>query len=121
MPVIHKNRQTIFRGEPILALLPEELERELAALGGRRYRAQQIFQWLHQKQAARFEDMTDLPGPLRRELAASYAITAWLVTVTSRAKDGSIKWLLRAADGGEGETVLMRAGNRRTQSISTQE
>src|SRR3989338_4862419 len=105
---------------PILGLLPDELTRELAALGHPGYRARQIFRWLHQKHAARFEDMTNLPEPLRRELAARYALTAWLITVTSRAKDGSVKWLLRAADGGEVETVLMRAGNRRTQCISTQ-
>lgn len=106
--------------QPILALLPEDLERELAALGLPRYRAEQVFRWLHQRRVQRFEEMANLPAGLRAQLAARYAITQWTIRETQHARDSSLKWLLAAADGGEVETVLMQAGSRRTQCISTQ-
>ena len=115
---LEKKRASQFDG--ILGLLPEELEREFAAMGAPAYRARQVFSWLHQKGAARFDQMTDLPAAFRQQLAARYAITQWTIRTSHQAHDGSLKWLLEAPDGSQVETVLMRAGTRRTQCISTQ-
>ncbi len=101
----------------ILGLLPDELERDL---GGPRYRAGQVFAWLHKKRARAFEEMSDLPRTLREDLAARFHITTLDAVDRREADDGSIKWLFRTPRGDSVETVLMQAGRRRTLCISTQ-
>lgn len=105
---------------PILGLLPPELERQIVAMGQPAYRAKQVFQWLHLKRATRFEEMTNLPAAFRAELDQRFVITTWAIRESKQAEDGSVKWLLQSPESGEVETVLMRAGTRRTQCISTQ-
>ena len=53
--------------QDILSLLPEEIEAELTALGEAKFRAGQIFSWLH-RGVRDFEEMTNLPMSLRVKL-----------------------------------------------------
>ena len=53
----------------IASLLPQELEKEILALGAPRYRAVQIFQWI-MRGVRSFDEMKDLPAPLREKLSA---------------------------------------------------
>ena len=57
----------------IKSLLPEELTAELKGMGLPAFRARQIFAWLSQG-AASFEEMTNLPKELRRDLSERYMI-----------------------------------------------
>jgi adenine C2-methylase RlmN of 23S rRNA A2503 and tRNA A37 len=62
----------------IKSLTPKELSEELAQLELPGYRHKQIFRWLH-RGARSFEDMTDLPKPLRAALAERFFITSPVV------------------------------------------
>ena len=83
-----------------------ELQQEFAALGQPKFRAGQVFDWIHAKQVTEFTMMTNLPKALREELAASYAIPS--VTVEDRLIsqiDGTEKYLLALPDGNAVEAV----------------
>ena len=58
----------------IKSLLFEELQRELQELNEPSYRAGQITDWLYKKRAGAFEEMTDLPQPLRARLVERFSI-----------------------------------------------
>ena len=57
----------------IHSLLLEHLEAHLATLNERPYRAKQIVDWLYEKRATAFEQMSDLPQTLRARLAKDFA------------------------------------------------
>lgn len=103
-----------------------ELEAWLAGeLGQPKFRATQVWQWLWQKLARDFDSMTNVSIKLR-ELLASRASIVWPeIARRQTSADGTIKFLLRFADGQTAETVLIpslnRAGETRwTQCLSTQ-
>jgi 23S rRNA (adenine2503-C2)-methyltransferase len=91
------------------SLLPEELEAEIKAMGEKSFRSRQIFQWLHQKGAVSFDEMTDLGAALRRKLEDIQPLHPLeLVTKQVSKEEGRTgKYLFRLADGREIETVLM--------------
>jgi 23S rRNA (adenine2503-C2)-methyltransferase len=98
----------------------EELRAELAPMGEKPFRAVQIFDWLYKKRAARFEDFTSLPKPLREKLAARFAVGALELADELSSPDGTTKFLFRLGDGQHIETVLIPAGRRLTVCLSTQ-
>ncbi|MEB3285233.1 MAG: 23S rRNA (adenine(2503)-C(2))-methyltransferase RlmN [Candidatus Sericytochromatia bacterium] len=96
--------------------------RELATeLGEAAYRGDQIFKWLYQKGARQLNDMTDLPKAFRQILEEQgYQVSA-LTQVTAReAPDGTTKFLFRAHDGREIESVWIPYPDRVTACISSQ-
>ncbi len=102
---------------PILSLLPEELE---GKVGPPSYRGKQIFEWLHDKLATAFSDMTNLPVDLRKNLEETFVVTSLNPLSTEKADDNSIKWLFQTPRGDAVESVLIPAEGRRTLCISTQ-
>jgi 23S rRNA (adenine2503-C2)-methyltransferase len=84
-----------------------ELREWLAARGEPRFRALQIRRWLYQRGAVSFEEMTDLPRPLREALKAEFALQRPQIARRSVSVDGTRKLLLRLADGAEIETVAI--------------
>jgi 23S rRNA (adenine2503-C2)-methyltransferase len=84
------------------------------------FRAAQVRKWVFERRAESFDQMSDLPKPLRGELAAEFSL--WTATVVrhSQSADGTEKLLLALADGGRIECVLLRDGERRSICISTQ-
>ena len=56
----------------ILGLLPDELEAEILKLGEKKFRAGQIFDWLHVKRVSSFDEMTNLSLELREKLKKEY-------------------------------------------------
>ena len=56
----------------IKSLSLEELEEELTGKGLKAFRARQVFQWIHEKTADSFEDMTNLSRDLRQQLSKEY-------------------------------------------------
>ncbi len=97
-----------------------ELRAELEAMGERPFRAAQIFDWLYKKKAARFEEFTSLPKPLREKLAAKFAFGALELADRRSSPDGTTKFLFRLRDGEHIETVLIPAASRLTVCLSTQ-
>ena len=104
----------------ISSLTLEELGAVLKELGQPAFRAKQIFHWLHQKLVTDFSAMTDQPKALLEKLGQAYYIAAPQIQRRQEAKDGTVKYLLRMADGNCIETVVMRYHYGNTVCVSTQ-
>ena len=105
----------------IRALTKEELEAELAAMGEKRFRAGQIYQWLHRHMADSFDEMSNLPLALRESLKERFSLTTLQAVkeLTSRL-DGTKKFLFRLPDGNVIESVLMKYRHGNSVCISSQ-
>ena len=104
----------------ISSLTLAELSAELKALGQPGFRAKQIFHWVHQKLVTEFSAMTDQPKTLLAKLEEAFYIAAPQIERRQEAKDGTVKYLLRMADGNCIETVVMRYHYGNTVCVSTQ-
>ena len=105
----------------IKSMTLEELKEELKQRGLPAFRAGQVYQWMHQKLAAGFDDMTNLSKELRQELKNSYAYTCLEpVRVQESKLDGTKKFLFRLADGNLVESVFMRYQHGNSVCISSQ-
>ena len=104
----------------IKSMTVSEITRAMTDLGQPAFRGKQVFTWLH-RGAKSFDEMTNLPKTLRRQLAELYTITVpEVVTRQVSAADGTIKYLWRLADGNCVESVLMRYHYGNTVCISCQ-
>jgi len=84
----------------IQGLSRAELEAWCTAAGEPRYRAPQILAWVHRKDAARFDAMSNLGRALRTKLAADFALERLAPSIVAQAADGTRKLLFRLpADG----------------------
>jgi 23S rRNA (adenine2503-C2)-methyltransferase len=89
-------------------------------LGEKRFRATQLFRWIHQKGAAQFEDMSDLAKSLREKLKTTAHIQALPVLSQHISVDGTIKWLFDVGGGNAIETVFIPEDDRGTLCVSSQ-
>jgi len=89
-------------------------------LGEKRFRATQLFRWIHQKGAASFDDMTDLAKTLRDKLKVSACVKGLDVTAQNISSDGTIKWLFDVGGGNAIETVFIPEEDRGTLCVSSQ-
>ena len=89
-------------------------------LGEKRFRATQLFRWIHQRGVADFGQMSDLAKSLREKLAGSAHVAAPPVTTQHISKDGTIKWLFDVGGGNAIETVFIPEDDRGTLCISSQ-
>jgi 23S rRNA (adenine2503-C2)-methyltransferase len=89
-------------------------------LGEKRFRATQLFRWIHQKGARHFDDMTDLAKSLRSKLAGQFEIRALPVVSEHISADGTIKWLFDVGSGDAVEAVFIPEADRATLCISSQ-
>jgi 23S rRNA (adenine2503-C2)-methyltransferase len=98
----------------------ERLESRLADWGEPSFRADQVWQWLA-RGGSSYEEMTNLPGPLRDRLADELPLSTLRVERQARARDGTEKALFATADGRPVEAVLMRyRDGRRSLCLSSQ-
>ncbi len=104
----------------ISSLTLAELTAALKAMGQPGFRAKQIFHWVHQKLVTEFSAMTDQPKTLLAKLEEQFYIAAPKIERRQEAKDGTVKYLLRMADGNCIETVVMRYHYGNTVCVSTQ-
>ena len=97
-----------------------QLTQTLAELGEPKFRAKQIYTWLH-RGARTFDEMTNLSKPLRQRLSETFDLTPPEVVrkQVSRA-DGTVKYLWRLSDGNCVETVLMQYHHGNTVCISSE-
>ena len=98
-----------------------ELEDLLKELGESKFRAKQIFDWLHAKQVDSFEEMTNLSKGLREKLSETASINGVeIVRKLVSQIDGTRKYLFALSDGAIIESVLMKYEHGNTVCISTQ-
>jgi len=100
--------------------LPDEIAALLKPLGVPPYRGLQVFQWIHQKDAASFDDMTSLPQDLRAWLSANARLSRLEPVEVLDSADGSRKLLFDAGEGRRFPAVLMPSEDRVTLCISSQ-
>jgi 23S rRNA (adenine2503-C2)-methyltransferase len=98
----------------------EEFEAYLAEKREPAYRARQVWQWLFQKRASSFAEMTNLPAPFRARLDEDFAVSRPEVSRRAESSDGTVKFLFSLADGKTIESVLIPETKRLTLCISTQ-
>jgi 23S rRNA (adenine2503-C2)-methyltransferase len=89
-------------------------------LGEKRFRATQLFRWIHQKGASDFSEMSDLAKSLRDKLAGAAQITPLAVASEQASSDGTIKWLFDVGGGDAVETVFIPEDDRGTLCVSSQ-
>ena len=105
----------------IKSLTLKELEQVLLEMGEKKFRAKQIYQWLHQKQVKTFGEMTNLSAALREKLGEVGKIATVETELRLESKvDGTRKFLFRLEDGNCVETVWMEYRHGPSLCISTQ-
>jgi len=104
----------------LLAFELAELEEKVLAWGQPRYRADQLFTWLHGKGVSKIEDMPNLPKDLRAKLVQQFPSFPLDLVKSVRAEDGTEKFQFRLKKGGLIESVLIPEEKRLTLCLSTQ-
>lgn len=98
----------------------EALTEWLQTQGEKKFRAQQIHEWLWQKNASSFEQMSNLSKELRNKLQTQFHLQPLQIALKRVSQDGSIKYGFQLADGNLIEGVLIPTDNRVTACISSQ-
>ena len=91
-----------------------------AALGEKRFRAVQLFRWIHQKGESDFAQMSDLAKSLRDKLAHTAVVQPLKILSEQASADGTIKWLFDVGGGDAVETVFIPETDRGTLCVSSQ-
>ncbi len=91
-----------------------------AGLGEKRFRAVQLYRWIHQKGATDFAHMSDLANSLRGKLAAVAEIRGLPLIGEHVSADGTIKWLFDVGGGNAVESVYIPEDDRGTLCVSSQ-
>lgn len=108
------------RARDIRLLDLEELQNLVKELGQPAFRAKQLNEWIHEKNACSFDEMTNLPVAMREKLSERFSFNVPVELVKQVSKDGSRKYLLQFADGVSVETVGMPNRNKLAVCISSQ-
>lgn len=97
-----------------------ELIEFFGELGEPRFRADQVFRGLHERRLMSFEEMTDLPKPLREKLNNAATATSLSVESKYTSVDGTRRFLMHTAAGNPVEAVFIPTENRDTICFSSQ-
>jgi len=89
-------------------------------LGEKRFRATQLFRWIHHKGATDFDQMSDLAKSLRSKLQGVATMQALPVISEHVSADGTIKWLFDVGAGDAVECVYIPESDRATLCVSSQ-
>jgi 23S rRNA (adenine2503-C2)-methyltransferase len=97
-----------------------DLENYFIAMGEKKFRAHQVWEWLWQKHAHSFADMTNLSKELRQKLGENFSLPALMVDASQYSADGTVKSLFKTHEGHLCEGVLIPTDNRYTACVSSQ-
>ena len=104
----------------IRTLSLEELQQYFETLGEKKFRVKQVWEWLWQKHAHSFEDMTNLSKELRKTLSDTFSLPAITIDVAQYSSDGTIKTRFKTCDNHLTEGVLIPVDSRQTACVSSQ-
>ena len=104
----------------LLGLDHEALVQWCAQLGEKRFRATQLYRWIHQRGVADFDAMSDLAKSLRAKLHEQAQVQALPVLAEQVSRDGTIKWLFDVGQGNAVEAVFIPERDRATLCVSSQ-
>lgn len=97
-----------------------EIEQYFEELGEKKFRARQVYEWLWQKHAMSFADMTNLSKDLRQKLGETFTFPSLTIDTTQYSSDGTIKTRFKTWDGHLVEGVLIPTTSRFTACVSSQ-
>lgn len=97
-----------------------EIEQYFEELGEKKFRAKQLYEWLWQKHAMSFADMTNLSKDLRQKLGETFTLPSLTIDATQYSSDGTIKTRFKTWDGHLVEGVLIPTTSRYTACVSSQ-
>ena len=89
-------------------------------LGEKRFRATQLFRWIHQRGASDFDQMTDLAKSLREKLKGTAYVQGLPIISEHISTDGTVKWLFDVGGGNAVEAVFIPEDDRGTLCVSSQ-
>lgn len=99
----------------------KELQEYMLSIGEKKFRAKQVYEWLHRKQVQSFVEMTNLSKDLQKKLEEQAGLTVLEpVEVQVSKLDGTRKYLFRLEDGNVIESVLMKYKHGNSVCISSQ-
>ncbi len=98
----------------------QELEAYFETLGEKKFRTKQVYEWLWQKHAHSFADMTNLSKELRQNLGENFTLPALTVKSTQVSEDGTVKSSFKTHEGHLVEGVLIPTEKRSTACVSSQ-
>lgn len=104
----------------LLGMQLKELETFFISINERPFRSKQVFQWVHQKGASEFSEMTNLSKELQSKLNELAEIKVPEVIFEKDSIDGTKKWVLSVGSGDLVEMVLIPEKKRATLCISSQ-
>lgn len=104
----------------IRALTKEQLREFFVSEGDKAFRGDQVYEWLWNKGAHSFENMTNLSKNTRQMLEDNFVINHIKVDQMQRSNDGTIKNAVKLHDGLTVESVLIPTKSRTTACISSQ-
>lgn len=97
-----------------------EIEQYFEELDEKKFRAKQVYEWLWQKHAMSFADMTNLSKDLRQKLGETFTLPALTTDATQYSSDGTVKSRFKTHDGHLVEGVLIPTTSRYTACVSSQ-
>jgi len=98
----------------------EDLEAYFTSLGDRKFRGQQVFDWLHRKRVPSFEAMTNLKRDVIDHLKETFDMDLLKLETMQESYDGTRKYLFHLRDGNLIETVLMHHNYGKSICVTTQ-
>ncbi len=98
----------------------DAVETHFLNMGEKKFRAKQVWEWLWQKHAHSFSDMTNLSKDLRLKLETDFTLPALRVDATQHSEDGTLKSRFRTHDNHLVEGVLIPTEMRKTACVSSQ-
>jgi len=104
----------------IRALTKEQLRDFFVANGDKAFRGNQVYEWLWNKGAHTFDDMTNIAKPTREMLENHFVINHIMVDQMQKSSDGTVKNAVRLHDGLVVESVLIPTETRTTACVSSQ-
>ncbi|TFE01662.1 23S rRNA (adenine(2503)-C(2))-methyltransferase RlmN [Jeotgalibacillus salarius] len=104
----------------IYGLTLEQLVAWLMEHGQKKFRAEQIWDWLYRKRVTTFEDMKNVSKECRELLEENFVIETLDLQIRQDSQDGTVKFLFKLHDGNLIETVLMRQKYGQSVCVTTQ-
>lgn len=97
-----------------------EISEELAKINAPKFRAKQIYEWLWQKSARSFDEMSNLPKEFREQLKAQFDFCTVIESISQTSKDGTVKIGMQLKDNRLIEGVMIPDQDRATACVSSQ-
>ena len=98
----------------------EELQEIIQGVGEKKYRAEQIFNWIYKENVTSFDEMVNLPLTLREILKTKFDLHIFKIITKQESSDGTKKYLFDVLDGNAIESVLMEYKHGYTICVSSQ-